>query len=234
MTSSVKDAMDEASKVIQNFVLTASVEEAGELEEYSYTLYDSIKVLHLIDSIRKALAETKPDWIPKGQIELIVRACYNSQYRDDDIETVFYKHGGPMSLLVLYCGTRNSRAIFAKIYALSIEAREHLARLCGKEYINDFIPPWMNKLNYARELSNSAEPSQEMNQLHARQAKEVLSLLDTTSDAPIKLPPILQAMGAQRAKEDADDQWRWAPGHWGWTYNMDITRAFTRAPGSQL
>lgn len=153
MASSVKEAhdlMDEATRKISEASSTASAEEAVELKRHSLELYDSIKVLHLIVSIRDALRETKDDWIPKGQIEQIIRASHNSQYREDDIETIFYQNGGATSLLVLYCVTRNHKSIFAQINALSVEARAELAELCGREKINDFIAPWINKLDYTR------------------------------------------------------------------------------------
>ena len=71
MSSSVKEAhdlMNEASRKISEASSKASAEEAVELKRHSLELYDSIKVLHLIVSIRDALRETKDDWIPKGQI----------------------------------------------------------------------------------------------------------------------------------------------------------------------
>jgi len=55
-----------------------------------------------------------------------------------------------MSLLVLYCGTRNNESLFGKIYALPIEVRTDLARLCGKEEINVFIQRRIAKLKLAR------------------------------------------------------------------------------------
>ncbi|PVH78524.1 hypothetical protein DL98DRAFT_533819 [Cadophora sp. DSE1049] len=227
----VNDTIDEASKMIRDFTFTASAEEAVELKNYSSGLRDSIKLLHIIVSFRRSLAETKPDWIPKGQIEQIIRASHNSQYRDDDIETIFYKHGGPMSLLVLHCGTKNNKSLFAKINALPIEVRADLARLCGKEDINVFIQPWIKKLNLARveaeppridrfapvvpaenwqRVQSPIESPQETNQLHAGQAKETppLPLLDMTSTAPNRLPPIQLAIASQMAREHAN-------GHWG-------------------
>ena len=128
--SGVKNTIDEAKKLIRDFTFMASAEEAAEIKEYSSGLRDQIKLLNIIVSFRRSLVvETKPDWIPKGQIEQMIRASHNAQYRDDDLETTFYKHGGAIILLVLYCGTRNNKSLFGKIYALPIEVRADLATL---------------------------------------------------------------------------------------------------------
>ena len=147
----VKNTIDEATKMIQDFTFMATAEEAVEIKKYSSSLRDHLKLRNIIVLFRRSLVvESKPDWIPKGQIEQIIRASHNTQYGDDDLETTFYKHGGAMSLLVLYCGTRNNESLFGKIYALPIEVRTDLARLCGKEEINVFIQRRIAKLKLAR------------------------------------------------------------------------------------
>jgi hypothetical protein len=143
--ANVKDTCDHAAKskgLLLHAFRNGSVEQQSRLAPNIKDLQNLLTLYEIIFSVRKALDETREslkNWIPKGHIELIVRACCNQQYKEHDVEHIFYNHGDINGLLVFYLGTKGQTTLFPKARALPIEMMVDLAIQCGKEQINSVV-----------------------------------------------------------------------------------------------
>lgn len=120
--------------------LSASAEQHLHLETKLKDFQNIIILYELIVSFQKALKQDGETaafkrWTPKGLIEEVIQACCNQLYENDEIEYIFYKHGGLNRLLVLYLGTRFQTGLFAKINILPSNLKEDLTEKSGEEKI---------------------------------------------------------------------------------------------------
>jgi len=79
----------------------ASVEQHLHLETKLKDVQHVSILYELINSFRKTIQhEAKSDafkkWTPKGLIEQVLQACCTQQYKDNEIEQIFYDHGDTM------------------------------------------------------------------------------------------------------------------------------------------
>jgi hypothetical protein len=92
-----------------------------------------------------ALESTKKNWLPKGNIEDVIRACVNGQCDKSDYITIdFYRYGDIHAVIALYLATKgDNNWVFAQIEALPEEWRKILIEEIKKIRINDHIPTWI-------------------------------------------------------------------------------------------
>lgn len=130
----------------QNFTSEQRSHVMPKLEE----LQNAIKPHQIFSLFQKSLKQVDRSWTPKGQIEKVVQACCDNRYKEEDIEYIFYRHGGINGLLVLHLGSRFQNALFSQIYALPVKLREELATRCGREEINPLIQAWIDNFDKSR------------------------------------------------------------------------------------
>lgn len=106
-------------------------------------LQNEISLQQLRFHFYSALKLTKKDWIPKGNIENVVRACVNGQCEKSDITIDFYRHGGIHAVIALYLATKDYNWLFAQIEALPEEWRKLLIEEVKTIKINDLTPAWI-------------------------------------------------------------------------------------------
>jgi len=106
-------------------------------------LQNEISVQQLRFHFYSALKLTKKNWIPKGNIENVIRACVNGQCEKSDITIDFYRHGGIRAVIALYLSTKDYNWVFAQIEALSEEWRKILIEEVKRIRVNDLIPAWI-------------------------------------------------------------------------------------------
>jgi hypothetical protein len=75
-----------------------------------------------------ALDSTKKNWLPRGNIEDVIRACVNKQCDKSDYITIeFHRYGGIHAVIALYLATKgDNNWVFAQIEALPEEWRRLL------------------------------------------------------------------------------------------------------------
>jgi hypothetical protein len=88
-----------------------------------------------------ALGSTKKNWLPKGNIENVIRACVNRQYdKSDHITIEFYRYRDIRAVIALYLATKgDNNWVFAQIEALPEEWRKILIDKVKKIRINDYV-----------------------------------------------------------------------------------------------
>jgi hypothetical protein len=109
------------------------------------SLENEISLQQLRVHFYNALESTKKNWLPKGNIENVIRACVNEQCdKSDYITTDFYRFGGIHAVIALYLATKgDNNWVFAQIEALPEEWRNILIEEVKKIRINDHVPTWI-------------------------------------------------------------------------------------------
>ncbi|CZT07740.1 uncharacterized protein RCO7_11232 [Rhynchosporium graminicola] len=108
-------------------------------------LENEISLQQLRVHFYNALESTKKNWLPKGNIEDVIRACVNGQCdKSDHITIEFYHYGDIHAVIALYLATKgDNNWVFAQIEALPEEWRIILIEEVKKIEINDHVPTWI-------------------------------------------------------------------------------------------
>jgi hypothetical protein len=143
---------------------TASPDQHAHLEPKLKRLQNIAVLYEVSCSIRRALQalresrEIPKSWVPKGNLEHVVRACCNQRYEKHDLEQIFYENGDIYALLVLHWGTKSQTNLLPKICALPPDMIADLAKQLAKEMINSFVVEWV--IEYDRSKSIPFFPQQ--------------------------------------------------------------------------
>lgn len=121
------------------------------------SLENEISLQQLRVHFYNALESTKKNWLPRGNIEDVIRACVNGQCDKFDYITIdFYRYGGIHAVIVLYLATKDDNNwVFAQIEALSEEWRKILIEEVQKIRINDHVPTWIHTCNRSPSMTSS-------------------------------------------------------------------------------
>lgn len=108
-------------------------------------LENEISLQQLRVHFYNALESTKKNWLPRGNIEDVIRACVNGQCDKSDYITIdFYRYGAIHAVIALYLATKgDNNWVFAQIEALPEEWRKILIEEVKKIKINDHVPTWI-------------------------------------------------------------------------------------------
>ncbi|KAH6698223.1 hypothetical protein BKA61DRAFT_244809 [Leptodontidium sp. MPI-SDFR-AT-0119] len=109
------------------------------------SLENEISLQQLRVHFYNALESTKKNWLPKGNIEDVIRACVNGQCdKSDHITIEFYRYGDIHAVIALYLATKgDNNWVFAQIEALPEEWRKILIGEVKKIRINDHVSTWI-------------------------------------------------------------------------------------------
>ncbi|KAH8586147.1 hypothetical protein B0O99DRAFT_645274 [Bisporella sp. PMI_857] len=110
-------------------------------------LQNEINLQQLRFHFYSALKLTKKSWIPKKNIENVIRACVNRQCEKSDITIDFYRHEGICAVIALYLATKDYNWVFAQLKALSEKWRKILIEKVKRIKVNDLISAWIGSCN---------------------------------------------------------------------------------------
>jgi hypothetical protein len=152
---------------------TASPDQHTHLETKLKRLQHVLVLHEVICFIHKALQALREsreihNWILKGNIEHVVRACCNQRYEKHDLEYIFYKDGDINGLLVLHWGTRSQTGLFPKICALPTDMITKLAKQYKKEIVNPFVLDWIKDYDRSNPNRSSMTNVPSRNQTRGR------------------------------------------------------------------
>ena len=144
---------------LRRAVQNTTLQQRSQFNAHLKDLQDAIKLLEISSSFRKSAQEVDQNWIPKGIIERVLRACCNERYKDHHIEAIFYQHGDISGLLALYLGTKGKTALFTELEALSLQHKEDLAREFKGCPISPVASAWSASYNRAHSTSFTSDQS---------------------------------------------------------------------------
>jgi hypothetical protein len=120
-------------------------------------LENEISLQQLRVHFYNALESTKKNWLPKGNIEGVIRACVNGQCDKSDYITIeFYRCGGIHAVIVLYLATKgDNNWVFAQIEALPEEWRKILIEEVKTIEVNGHVPVWIRTCSRSPSMASS-------------------------------------------------------------------------------
>jgi hypothetical protein len=147
----IKLKATETKRLLEYAFHNASAEQLSELEPSLKDIRVQLKLCELISA---------GTWLPRGNIEQIVRACSNQRYEALAIESILNKHGGINGLLVFHLGVKDQTTLFTTVDALPTEMKEDLAKQCGKEKINMYVAQWISSYDTSKSTIVFLAPQQ--------------------------------------------------------------------------
>jgi hypothetical protein len=109
-----------------------------------HNLEDEVRLQQLRSHFHRVLRSTKNNWVPQGNLIVIIRACVNEQCKER-LTIDFYRHGGIPAVVALYKATLHNTWAFSQISALSEERRDILVEEVKGIKVNDLVLPWIEK-----------------------------------------------------------------------------------------
>jgi hypothetical protein len=158
----IKLKATETKRLLEYAFHNASAEQLSELEPSLTDIRVQLKLCELISAVRTGLKKSRSlgTWLPRGNIEQIVRACSNQRYEALAIESILNKHGGINGLLVFHLGVKDQTTLFTTVDALPTEMKEDLAKQCGKEKINMYVAQWISSYDTSKSTIVFLAPQQ--------------------------------------------------------------------------
>lgn len=150
--NNLQNVCELTSKALRHAVQAAGALQHSPLLESINTLRHSITIFEASSSFHQTLSKVDKNWIPKGAIEKVLRACCNQRYKENDIEGIFFRLADIDGVLILYLGTRARTALFTKLAALPVDFIEELAAGFKGYQINSVTTAWSDAFDRTRSL----------------------------------------------------------------------------------